>query len=266
MQDAAHVRAELAALRIIDTDAHITEPPDLWTSRAPASYRERLPRVKDVEGTPSWVVGENIVLGPVIASSVVQKGGAKARGPEFFRWRHEDVHVASYDMKARVGRARRARPLRPGDLPEPRGLRKPELPQGRRQRPAPPVRAHLQRRDGRVPARDREPHPPDGAHALVEHRRLREGDRAQRGARPARDRDVQRSGFDRHARSRRRRLVAGLGALQRPARPGELPHRGEPDLLQHVRARLLAEHGAGAGASRSARPASSWRTRGCSGT
>jgi predicted TIM-barrel fold metal-dependent hydrolase len=102
MPDLAHVRDQLASLRIIDTDAHITEPPDLWTSRAPASYRDRLPRVKDVEGTPTWVVGENITLGPVIASSVVQKGGAKARGPEFFRWRHEDVHVASYDMKARV--------------------------------------------------------------------------------------------------------------------------------------------------------------------
>jgi predicted TIM-barrel fold metal-dependent hydrolase len=33
---------------------------------------------------------------------VVRKDGGKSRGVEFFSWRHEDVHVASYDMKKRV--------------------------------------------------------------------------------------------------------------------------------------------------------------------
>ncbi|HEY8119922.1 MAG TPA: amidohydrolase family protein [Myxococcota bacterium] len=102
MSDLTHVRESLAALHIIDTDAHITEPPDLWTSRAPAAYRERLPRVREIEGQPHWVVGENVVLGPVTATSVVAKDGSKARGPEFFKWRHADVHRASYDMQERV--------------------------------------------------------------------------------------------------------------------------------------------------------------------
>ncbi len=102
MSQPADVRASLASLRIIDTDAHITEPVDLWTSRAPAAYRDRLPRVKEIDGERRWVVGEDIVMGGVSASSVIAKNGEKSQGIEFFRWTHEDVHPASYDMKARV--------------------------------------------------------------------------------------------------------------------------------------------------------------------
>ena len=36
-------------------------------------------------------------------SSVIRKDGQKSRGTEFFAWQIEDVHEASYDMKARVG-------------------------------------------------------------------------------------------------------------------------------------------------------------------
>ena len=28
---------------VIDIDSHYTEPPDLWTSRAPAAHKERVP-------------------------------------------------------------------------------------------------------------------------------------------------------------------------------------------------------------------------------
>lgn len=31
----------LAGLNIVDCDAHFTEPPDLWTSRAPKSHTRR---------------------------------------------------------------------------------------------------------------------------------------------------------------------------------------------------------------------------------
>jgi hypothetical protein len=32
-------------LRIIDTDSHWSEPHDLWTSRAPAAYADRVPQL-----------------------------------------------------------------------------------------------------------------------------------------------------------------------------------------------------------------------------
>ena len=98
----AEVRRSIEQLHVIDTDAHITEPPDLWSSRAPAAFRERLPRVRSVDGVPHWFVDGDVELGRVIASSVVRKDGAKAQGAEFFAWGHEDVHVASYDMMARL--------------------------------------------------------------------------------------------------------------------------------------------------------------------
>lgn len=89
-------------LHIIDVDAHITEPRDLWSSRSPAAYRERLPRVVEIDGVDHWIVGDDVDLGRVVAASVVRADGAKAQGAEFFAWTHEDVHVASYDMGARL--------------------------------------------------------------------------------------------------------------------------------------------------------------------
>ena len=89
-------------LAIIDVDAHITEPHDLWTSRAPAAYRDRVPRVEEVDGERAWMVDGNVQLSSAIASSVVGLDGTKSRGVEFFTWQIEDVHVASYDMQARL--------------------------------------------------------------------------------------------------------------------------------------------------------------------
>jgi len=41
-------------LKIIDCDAHFTEPPDLWTSRVPASMANRVPIMKTVDGYSAW--------------------------------------------------------------------------------------------------------------------------------------------------------------------------------------------------------------------
>jgi hypothetical protein len=37
-------------LEVIDADTHWTEPHDLWTNRAPAALRDRVPQVKMHEG------------------------------------------------------------------------------------------------------------------------------------------------------------------------------------------------------------------------
>ncbi len=89
-------------LAIIDVDAHISEPHDLWTSRAPAAYRDRVPRVGELNGTRCWIVDGDVELAMVTPASVVNRSGEKSRGIEFFEWQMEDVHVASYDMQARL--------------------------------------------------------------------------------------------------------------------------------------------------------------------
>lgn len=89
-------------LHVIDADTHISEPHDLWTANAPAALRERLPQVKELDGAKHWVVDGDIDLGAATPVSVVRSDGRKSEGIEFFGWSQEDVHVASYDMKARV--------------------------------------------------------------------------------------------------------------------------------------------------------------------
>jgi len=72
--------AALAAMPIIDVDTHFTEPPDLWTSRAPAKLKELAPRVeRDRDGHEQWVVDRNLVLGPV-GYCVIRRDGSKAYG------------------------------------------------------------------------------------------------------------------------------------------------------------------------------------------
>ena len=43
---------------IIDSDAHVQEPPDLWQSRAPAKLRERAPRVRHSKKGDVWMFDE----------------------------------------------------------------------------------------------------------------------------------------------------------------------------------------------------------------
>ena len=64
-------------LRIIDADTHLTERHDLFTSRAPEKYKDRVPRVVDVEGKPFWVVDDDVQLGPARAGTVIDRNGDK---------------------------------------------------------------------------------------------------------------------------------------------------------------------------------------------
>ena len=44
---------------VIDADTHLTEPPDVWTSRVPARYVEHVPRmVRNDAGRDVWVVDD----------------------------------------------------------------------------------------------------------------------------------------------------------------------------------------------------------------
>lgn len=44
---------------VIDADAHVQEPEDLWTRDAPASLKDRVPRVKHTEQGDFWLFDEN---------------------------------------------------------------------------------------------------------------------------------------------------------------------------------------------------------------
>jgi predicted TIM-barrel fold metal-dependent hydrolase len=88
-------------LRVIDADTHYTEPHDLWTSRAPAKWKDRVPHVADVEGTASWVV-DGVVLSRAMPSSVVRSDGSKERSADFRFWSIDESHPAAWDPAERL--------------------------------------------------------------------------------------------------------------------------------------------------------------------
>jgi predicted TIM-barrel fold metal-dependent hydrolase len=92
----------LQGIKIVDADTHVTERHDLWTSRAPARYRDRVPQVKELDGKLLWVIDGDKSMGPAAPSSTIRKDGSKAGGAEFLGFAIDDVLPASYDVKARV--------------------------------------------------------------------------------------------------------------------------------------------------------------------
>ena len=53
--------SDIAGIKVIDADTHLTEPHELWTSRAPRGFRDRVPLVKDVEGVATWMFGDTVM-------------------------------------------------------------------------------------------------------------------------------------------------------------------------------------------------------------
>ena len=92
----------LDQVRVVDADTHFTEPHDLWTSRAPASLKDKVPHVTTVDGSPSWVI-EGEVIGRAGAGGVIDRDGHKGRSFEgLYEWEIGDAHPGAYDPVARV--------------------------------------------------------------------------------------------------------------------------------------------------------------------
>ena len=94
----------LDGIKIIDTDAHLTERHDLWTSRVPAAYQDLVPHVKMANGKPRWFVNRDVSLRGAGPDSVIRRGSEaeKVPGVAFNEFTIDDVHESSYDTGARV--------------------------------------------------------------------------------------------------------------------------------------------------------------------
>jgi uncharacterized protein len=97
----------MSSYSIIDADTHVTDTPDLWTSRAPARMRDRVPKIEtSVDGTQRWVLGKSksVVLGSdtrdVLETQGITIGGLGSfkNPPKGF----QQMHPAAYDPKARL--------------------------------------------------------------------------------------------------------------------------------------------------------------------
>ena len=51
---------------VIDVDTHITEPPDLFSSRLPSKFKGKAPTIQtNAQGSEEWVVGNMSPITPV---------------------------------------------------------------------------------------------------------------------------------------------------------------------------------------------------------
>ena len=88
----------MSGYTIIDADTHVTESADLWTSRAPASMRDRVPHIEsDTDGSQKWVVGGSQ---PIASAGMTATAGVGTfnNPPKTF----EEMHPGAYDAKARL--------------------------------------------------------------------------------------------------------------------------------------------------------------------
>ena len=87
---------------VVDADSHWSEPPDLFTKRAPAGFEDRVPHVEEVDGQRVWTF-DGHVLGRFSAAGVIGRDGTKESAHKaLFEWDHDEIHVGAYDPKVRL--------------------------------------------------------------------------------------------------------------------------------------------------------------------
>jgi len=92
----------LENMLVVDADSHWSEPADMFTSRAPAKYKDRVPHVEVIDGQTHWVFDGNPV-GIFAAGAVIGRDGTKSDDAQVLHtWTTEDVHVGAYDPKVRL--------------------------------------------------------------------------------------------------------------------------------------------------------------------
>ncbi len=86
---------------VVDADSHLLEPADLWTSRVPARFKDKVPHVElnPDTGHHHWRIGDKWIW------PVGYFGNAGfAEYPPLFPWEYEDVQLSTYDAQARLKR------------------------------------------------------------------------------------------------------------------------------------------------------------------
>ena len=89
----------LAGIKIVDCDTHITEAPDLFTSRAPAKYKDKVPYRRRVDGVDKWFVGDRDFGS--FGGNVIKKDNNKLLGRLAFPTL-EEGHPGAIETKARL--------------------------------------------------------------------------------------------------------------------------------------------------------------------
>ncbi len=87
----------MTAYSIIDVDTHVTEAPDLWTSRVPAHMRDAVPQIRiDKRGRNMWYIGDQVIA--KLGLSATAGVGDMKKPPNGY----DEMHPGAYDADARL--------------------------------------------------------------------------------------------------------------------------------------------------------------------
>ena len=89
----------LKGIKIVDCDTHFTEPPDLFTSRSPAAFKDKVPQVRRVDGVDRWFVGSRDFGS--LGGNVIRADNDKLLGRLAFPTIDEG-HRGAHNVKARL--------------------------------------------------------------------------------------------------------------------------------------------------------------------
>jgi predicted TIM-barrel fold metal-dependent hydrolase len=84
--------------QLISADSHINEPPDLWTSRVPAKFKDRAPRIERFEKGDAWVIEG--ALDPINFGANCNVGMPPEQRPAWIPF--EQVRKGGYDASVRI--------------------------------------------------------------------------------------------------------------------------------------------------------------------
>ena len=83
--------------KVIDIDTHITEPADVWTERVASKWGNKVPHVREVNGTELWFIGDE----PAGAPGAFTMSGHTGTFPDIPRG-FDVLPAAAYDATARL--------------------------------------------------------------------------------------------------------------------------------------------------------------------
>ena len=84
--------------KVIDVDTHLTEPPDVWTARVPASLHDKVPHIERVDGRDTWMVNGESLGAPGYYSMAGFDGLIPVKIPQTY----DDIAPSMYDAGARL--------------------------------------------------------------------------------------------------------------------------------------------------------------------
>ena len=91
----------MSTYRLVSSDSHIIEPPNLWQDRIDPAYRGRGPRVVREEGWDQWYAESDVKFGSVGSDT---QAGRRFDSPETIQkeGRYEDVRLGAIDPQQHV--------------------------------------------------------------------------------------------------------------------------------------------------------------------